>query len=101
MDEVATGRQTDRGHARRVAINSPVQGTAADITKMAMITVDRELAAAGVPMVLQVHDSIVCRTTPENAEPVGKKLAELMTGAVKLSVPLAVETKTGKTLADV
>lgn len=101
LDEVATGRQTDRGHARRVAINSPVQGTAADITKMAMITVDRELAAAGVPMVLQVHDSIVCRTTPENAEPVGKKLAEFMTGAVKLSVPLAVETKTGKTLADV
>ncbi len=101
LDEVGTGNASDKGHLKRVAINSPIQGTAADITKIAMIAVSRRFAGRDVAMVLQVHDSIVCECPFEDGPAVAAELAEAMASAASLSVPLKTETKTGPTLAEI
>ena len=100
MDEVSTGNGK-RDHQKRVAINSPIQGTAADITKIAMNRAFEHFAGTGTHMVLQVHDSIVCECPADQAEKCARELAEVMENAVKLSVPLKTEQTTGKTLASV
>lgn len=101
LDEVETGRGGDRGHLRRVAINAPIQGTAADITKIAMIKVAQELRATDAQMVLQVHDSIVCQCPASQVDDVMKRLCHTMSQAVELSVPLKVDAKQGATLAHI
>ncbi len=101
LGEVATGNAADRGHLKRVAVNAPIQGTAADITKIAMIDVARRFDGRDVHMVLQVHDSIVCDCLSEEAPQVARELSEVMTRAVDLSVPLKTESKSGPTLAKI
>ena len=100
MDEVSTGNGK-RDHQKRVAVNSPIQGTAADITKIAMTKTAEHFAGRDVHIVLQVHDSIVCECPADQAETVGRELSEVMENAVKLSVPLKTERASGKTLASV
>lgn len=87
-----------RSAAERMAINMPVQGTAADITKLAMITVQRELELAGyrTRMVLQVHDELVFEVPVEELEDVSALIKECMEGAFPISVPLIVDIKSGK-----
>lgn len=99
LDEVETGKARDKGHMKRVAINSPIQGTAADLAKKAMIEVDRSLQ--GGEMVLQVHDSIVCECSRDESEDVLRSLQEIMESVASLSVPLVTEGKTGSSLAEV
>ncbi len=99
LDEVETGNARDKGHMKRVAINSPIQGTAADLAKKAMIEVDRSLQ--GGEMVLQVHDSIVCECSRDESEDVLRSLQEIMESVASLSVPLVTEGKTGSSLAEV
>ncbi|MBP3837141.1 MAG: DNA polymerase I, partial [Pyramidobacter sp.] len=101
MDEVSTGSKDIKGHQKRVAINSPIQGTAADITKIAMNKAAEHFAGKNVHMVLQVHDSIVCECPAEDAEQTARELSEVMENAVQLSVPLKTERTSGKTLASV
>lgn len=102
LEEVVTGNARDRGHVRRVAINSPIQGTAADLAKKAMIAVSRSFAEdSDVSMVLQVHDSIVCECPEERSEEVLAELQDIMKNVASLAVPLETEGKIGFSLAEV
>ena len=86
-----------RSFGERVAMNSPIQGTAADIMKIAMIRVDRALKAKGLKsrIVLQVHDELLVEAPPSEVEKVGQILHEEMAGAADLLVPLEVEVEQG------
>jgi DNA polymerase-1 len=87
-----------RSMAERTAINSPIQGTAADIIKIAMIQIARELRQQRLQtrMVLQVHDELIFEV-PEEELWVRDRLREIMQSVVRLNVPLTVDVKQGKT----
>lgn len=88
-----------RAFAERNAVNAPIQGTAADIIKIAMIRVDRRLAEEKLKsrMVLQIHDELLLEVPSGEIETVKRILVEEMEGVMKLSVPLTVECNYGKT----
>lgn len=97
----------DRNHAvrsfgERAAVNSPVQGTAADIIKLAMIQLDKELEERGNPatVLLQVHDELVLETAPGDVEPVAALLRTVMENAYPMDVRLKVEAKVGPNWQD-
>lgn len=92
----------DRNHAvrsfgERAAVNSPVQGTAADIIKLAMIQLEKELDERGNPatVLLQVHDELVLETAPESLEPMAQLVRTVMENAYPMDVRLKVEAKAG------
>ncbi len=87
-----------RQAAERMAINAPIQGTAADIIKIAMIRLHRELAAHSLRarMILQVHDELVVEAPDEEVETVGPLMREVMENAFRLRVPLKVDLKVGR-----
>ena len=91
-----------RSFAERTAMNTPVQGTAADIIKKAMITVQRELAEKGLKsrMLLQVHDELVLEVVAAELPVVKALLKDAMETAVQLSVPLSVDVKQGPNWAE-
>ncbi len=91
-----------RSGAERMAINMPIQGTAADITKLAMILVQRELEEKKwrTRMVLQVHDELVFEVPVEELEEVSAMIKEKMESAFVLSVPLVVDIRAGKNWGD-
>lgn len=100
-DIKSTNRQV-KAMAERVAINSPIQGTAADIIKLAMIHIqkillDRKLKST---MVLQVHDELIFDVVPEELDEMKVLVIQQMEGAVTLSVPLKVEVGTGQNWYD-
>ncbi|HRA46623.1 MAG TPA: DNA polymerase I [Thermomicrobiales bacterium] len=86
-----------RGAAERVATNMPLQGTAADIMKIAMINLHKALAETSLParMLLQVHDELVIETSRANLNEVADLVRGTMQGAAKLSVPLTVDVAWG------
>ncbi|MFK7892583.1 MAG: DNA polymerase I [Granulosicoccus sp.] len=86
-----------RNYAERTAINAPMQGTAADIIKLAMIAVDRWLRedAVDVRMIMQVHDELVLEVKAGELEAVGEKTQQLMVDAASLTVPLEVDVGIG------
>ncbi|MFQ5692105.1 MAG: DNA polymerase I, partial [Nitrospinota bacterium] len=86
-----------RGFAERTAVNTTVQGSAADIIKEAMIRIHRRLGEDGLKsrMLLQVHDELVFEGPQEEMEALAALVKEEMEGAARLSVPLVVETHTG------
>lgn len=90
-----------RSFAERTAINTPIQGSAADIIKVAMLQVAKALAEAQVKsrVLLQVHDELVLEVTKDEVEQVGTIVRTTMENAVKLQVPLVAEVATGKTWA--
>ncbi len=83
--------------AERTAINAPMQGTAADIIKKAMLSVDGWLqtSSADTRMIMQVHDELVFEVAAGQVDPVKEQISRLMAGAAELSVPLVVETGVG------
>ncbi|WP_312602544.1 DNA polymerase I [Acinetobacter schindleri] len=85
-----------RKAAERAAINAPLQGSAADIIKMAMIEVDKMLPKDQAKMLLQVHDELVFEVDEAIADELAPKLAEVMQSVVQISVPLLVEVGKGK-----
>jgi DNA polymerase-1 len=91
-----------RQAAERMAINSPVQGTAADIIKVAMVRLDRALRERDLParMLLQVHDELVLEVEPDATEAVGNVVREVMASAAPLEVPLLVDVGHGPTWLD-
>ncbi|ERJ95590.1 DNA-directed DNA polymerase [Selenomonas sp. oral taxon 892 str. F0426] len=91
-----------RSFAERMAMNTPIQGTAADLIKIAMIRADEALRAAGVKsrILLQVHDELVLETTAAEAEMVSEILRAAMSRAAELAVPLAVDVHMGKNWAE-
>ncbi|HUP23346.1 MAG TPA: DNA polymerase I [Thermoanaerobaculia bacterium] len=88
-----------RENAKRMAINAPIQGTAADLLKLAMIAVDRRLRNEwpATRLLLTVHDELVLETPAGDAERVGPALREEMEGVAELAVPLRVEVGVGET----
>jgi DNA polymerase-1 len=90
-----------RGNAERMAINAPVQGTAADLMKLAMIQLHRALAArGGASMLLQVHDELVLETESDRLEETRALVRSVMEGVAALDVPMRVDTGAGPTWAD-
>ena len=87
----------DRGEAERVAINTPVQGTAADLIKMAMIRVHRALKAdhPRARLLLQVHDELVLEVPVDEVDAVAARVKAEMEGVATLKVPLVVDTGIG------
>ena len=91
-----------RSFAERMAMNTPIQGTAADLIKIAMIRADEALRAARVKsrILLQVHDELVLETTAAEAEMVSEILRAAMSRAAELAVPLVVDVHMGKNWAE-
>ena len=86
-----------RSLAERNAINAPIQGTSADIIKLAMINVDRRIRQEGLAsrMVLQIHDELVFDAVREEVETLQRIVKEEMENVTRLSVPLTVECNYG------
>ncbi len=91
-----------RGFAERTAVNTPLQGTAADLIKIAMLRLDRELRGRGLEakMLLQVHDELVLEAPEAEVETVKALVKECMEGAHEVSVPLEVEVSVGANWRD-
>ena len=98
IPELKDGKYMVREAARRMAMNSPIQGTAADIIKIAMLRVDKALREAGLEarLVLQVHDELIVECPEAEAETVAALVTREMEGAAKLAVPLNAEAKIGR-----
>lgn len=99
LPELNSSNRVARENAERAALNAPIQGTAADIIKLAMLKVDAELAAAELNsrVLLQVHDELVVEVAPGELEKVKKLVTRSMDEAVTLSVPLEVSVGWGST----
>ncbi|HEX6098513.1 MAG TPA: DNA polymerase I [Thermoanaerobaculia bacterium] len=102
IPEIHNRSFTVRGNAERMATNAPIQGTAADILKMAMIALEERLAAhgSGARMLLTVHDEIVIEAPEPSAADVAGIVKETMEGVFPLAVPLAVDAHWGKSWYD-
>ena len=98
LPEISTGNAIRRQAAERVAINAPVQGTAADIMKKAMLVVHDSLIKEKIDakLILQVHDELVVESNKKDSERVSEILTNSMSNAAKLLVPLEVEIGIGK-----
>ncbi len=96
------GNFTMRSFGERVALNMPIQGTAADVIKLAMVNVDRRLRAEGLAarLILQVHDELIVECPEGEKERAAALLREEMENAVHYSVPLIAEAHWGKTWAE-
>ena len=97
IQELSSNNYMVRKFGERAAMNTPIQGTAADIMKIAMIKVYNELKNRNLKskIVLQIHDELIIETVIEEKEEVTKLLKECMENAAKLSVPLTVEVEEG------
>jgi DNA polymerase-1 len=89
-----------RGFAERTAVNTPLQGTAADLIKLAMIRIDRKLAGLRTKMLLQVHDELVFEAPPEEVEEVRGMVKSEMESVRKLEVPMVVDVGAGENWRD-
>ena len=98
LPEINTRNVQRRQYAERTAINAPMQGTAADIVKRAMITVSAWLARDRVPadLIMQVHDELVLEVDIAAADCVAEELGRIMSSAASLSVPLVVDVGRGQ-----
>lgn len=97
LPDINNKNRTVRMFAERVAINAPIQGSAADMIKIAMIRVDKELHTRGLlsRLLLQVHDELVFEVAPEETDEVRELVTECMVNALDLRVPIVVETGIG------
>ena len=97
VPDINSGNATVRAYAERNAVNAPIQGTSADIIKLAMIAVDRALSSEGLKarMVLQIHDELLLEVPEAEIDRVRTILLEQMQGVMQLSVPLTVECNYG------
>ena len=101
LPELRSSNFNTRAFGERVARNMPIQGTAADIMKLAMVNVHRRLRAEGLRsrVLLQVHDELIAECPEDEAERVKALLCEEMSGAAALSVPLTANAKIGRSWA--
>ena len=97
LPEINSSNRQRRQYAERTAINAPMQGTAADIIKMAMIKTDRWIQTSGcdIKMVMQVHDELVFEVGEEDLEQCKTHIERSMTGVAELKVPLQVDVGVG------
>jgi len=98
IPEINSKNPQIRALAERLAINTPLQGTAADLIKLAMIKVDRLLKEHpqwGM-MLLQIHDELLFESPDLHVKTLGQAVKEIMEGIIELNVPLTVEISIGK-----
>ena len=102
LPELKSPKAPIREFGKRAAMNTPVQGSAADIIKLAMVRTDRALREAGMQsrLILQVHDELLLECPPEEADRAAEILREAMEGAAELRVPLVAEVHRGKNWAE-
>jgi DNA polymerase I len=102
IPEITSPQIQLRNFAERTALNSPLQGTAADLIKMAMINIHRRLSEekSDAQMILQVHDELLFETTPKERDVLAELVREEMEGVYKLAVPLVVEICSGPNWRD-
>ncbi|OFT65195.1 DNA polymerase I [Corynebacterium sp. HMSC05D03] len=96
LPELNSDNRVARENAERAALNAPIQGTAADIIKVAMIRVDKALEGLASRVLLQVHDELVVEVAPGEAEDVQRIVEREMDKAIELTVPLEVSVGVGK-----
>lgn len=102
LPDLMSDNRQRREMAERMALNAPIQGTAADIIKRAMVAVDGAMTERGMAsqLLLQVHDELICETAPGEEDALRTLLVDRMTGIVDLAVRLEVDTATGHSWAD-
>ncbi|MBP5155427.1 MAG: DNA polymerase I, partial [Clostridia bacterium] len=102
LPEINASNANVRAFGERVAMNTPIQGAAADLIKIAMIRTERMLAEAGLKarLILQIHDELIVEAPQEEAEEAKRILREAMQNAAELKVPLCVDTGVGKSWYD-
>ena len=102
LPELKSSNFNVRSFGERVALNMPVQGTAADVIKLAMVNVHRRLREEKLQarLILQVHDELIVECPEAEAETVQRLLAEEMENAVHLSVPLTADAHIGHSWAE-
>ena len=102
IPDIESRNPNQRGFAERTAINTPLQGTAADLIKLAMISIDRQLTERNLKtrMVLQVHDELLFEVLANEAAEVEVMVRTEMEGVVKLNVPLIADLKSGPNWRD-
>jgi DNA polymerase-1 len=102
VNMINSRNKTEKSAAERVAVNTPIQGSAADIVKTAMLNLDKKLTAekSKARLLLQVHDELILECPESDAEETVKLVKAEMEQAVKLSIPLRVSVETGKRWGD-
>ncbi|NMB24451.1 MAG: DNA polymerase I [Firmicutes bacterium] len=102
LPDITSRRWALRNFAERAAMNAPIQGTAADIIKMAMVALEKQLAISGLraQMLIQVHDELVLEVHKDDLLPTARLTKQVMEGIVELSVPLVVDVKAGPNWLD-
>jgi DNA polymerase I len=103
LPELRSGNPVARNAAERMAMNAPVQGTASDMIKVAMVRMHGALAERGLRarMLLQVHDELLFEAPPDEVEVVERLAREVMEAALPLGVPIVVDVKSGKDWSEV
>ena len=98
LPDLRSPNQQARAAAERMAINMPVQGTAADVIKVAMIRLFDDMRRRGLKskMILQVHDELLFEVPPDEVEEMQWLVPQVMSQAIEMVVPLKVEVKVGK-----
>jgi DNA polymerase-1 len=100
LPEIKASNHAVRANAERMAMNSPIQGTASDLIKVAMVELHEKLKGKKTKLLLQVHDELVLECPLDEVEEVKKLVTETMEGALKLSVPLKVNVSIGRNWAE-
>ena len=102
LPDLTSDNRQRREMAERMALNAPIQGSAADIIKVAMLTVDREIRTAGLRsrMLLQVHDELLFEVAPGELDAVRALVPVAMGSAAELAVPLEVSMGWGRSWSD-
>jgi DNA polymerase I len=96
IPEIHSKNPTLRAFAERLAVNTPLQGTQADLIKLAMIEIDKKLPSEEAFMVLQIHDELLFETPDNEIDKIGPFIKKTMEGMFKLKVPLVVDISIGK-----
>ena len=98
LHDITSSNRTVRGLAERNAINAPIQGSAADIMKLAMSEIRRRFIAENISskMIMQVHDEVVINTLNEEVDSVKRIVKEAMESVASLRVPLIAEVNSGE-----
>lgn len=100
IPELFSSNFMTRGFGERAAVNTPLQGSAADIIKVAMLKVYEKLKSTDAKLILQIHDELIVEAPDADADKVADILKECMENAVKLSLPLTVEVERSKSWID-
>ena len=100
LKDITSSNYLTRSAAERMAMNTPLQGSAADVVKLAMLAVEKRLAGMKSKMILQIHDELIVDAAEAEADEIVRILKEEMENAVKLRVPLIAEANTAKNWGD-